>query len=108
MSQLLHKAAISYFAAKNNHDIDGMLANFLDNAFVIDEGERLVGHTSIKEWMIETTRKYLVSVKIIDSIEDNGKTKVEGLVSGNFPGSPAKLSYSFTFSEGKIASLEIL
>ena len=97
----------AYFAAKNRHDIEGMLAPFAADAIVWDEGQERSGHPAIREWMVETTRKYRVTVEVTGVAVDNDRTLVAALVSGNFPGSPATLHYAFTLEGGSIARLEI-
>jgi ketosteroid isomerase-like protein len=107
MSTALSEPLASYFAAKNRHDIDGMLAPFSPGAVVWDEGEERSGHAAIRAWMEETTRKYRVTIEVTEVAADAGKTLVAALVSGNFPGSPATLRYAFTLDGDKIARLEI-
>ncbi|MGI4745651.1 MAG: nuclear transport factor 2 family protein [Janthinobacterium lividum] len=97
----------AYFLASNRHDIDSMLVPFSTDAVVQDEGEEHVGHTEIREWMVKTTRKYLVTVEPQETEELVGRTTVVGLVSGNFPGSPARLRFSFALSPAGIYRLEI-
>jgi ketosteroid isomerase-like protein len=97
----------AYFSAKNRHDIDAMLAPFSEQAVVKDEGQERRGRAAIREWMEETTRKYRVTVEVIDVAEADATTIVTGLVAGNFPGSPAQLRYSFHLDGGRIARLEI-
>jgi hypothetical protein len=97
----------AYFAAKNRHDIDAMLAPFAADAVVKDESRERRGHRAIREWMEETTRKYRDTVEVTGSIEADGSTVVTGLVSGSFPGSPAVLRFAFTLEGGKVVRLEI-
>lgn len=97
----------AYFAAANDHDIDAMLAPFAEEAVVEDEGRLRRGRAAIRQWMDETTRKYGVTVEVLDVAQTESKTVVTGLVSGNFPGSPARLHYAFAIDGEKIARLEI-
>jgi ketosteroid isomerase-like protein len=107
MTQPLPQALAAYYAAKNQHDIDRMLAPFADTATVRDEGEEMCGPAEIRAWMEETTRKYRVTVKV-QSVERKSETyAVAAVVSGTFPGSPATLHYHFTLADGRIAHLEI-
>ena len=50
-----------------------------------------------------------ISVKAdaINVVERDGKTTVACLVSGDFSGSPVKLCYAFSLSQGVITCLEI-
>lgn len=97
----------AYFAAKNRHDIEAMLVPFSADAIVKDEGQELRGHAPIRAWMEETTRKYAVTVEPKGVSVKGGSTVVTALVSGNFPGSPAELRYTFTLRMEKIEGLEI-
>jgi len=96
-----------YFAAKNRHDIGGMLAPFSAEAEVRDEGRVHAGRAAIRAWMEETTRKYRVTVVPEAAAEEGGRVVVTGLVAGDFPGSPARLTYRFALADGAIAGLEI-
>lgn len=96
-----------YFAAKNRHDIDGMLASFASDAEVRDEGETHQGSAAIRDWMEATTRKYRVTVEVADAAVTGGAWRIAGIVSGNFPGSPATLHYNFTLTGERITRLEI-
>ena len=98
----------SYFTAKNKHDADAMAACFAEDAIVMDEAHKHNGRPAIHEWIEDTTRKYRVTADPIDARQLDGNTVVTCLLSGDFPGSPAKLRYAFTLSEGKIARLEIV
>ena len=97
----------SYFLASNWHDIDTMLVPFAAEAIVHDEGEEHVGHVAIRAWMVEKTQKYLVTVEPQGAEASNGGTTVAGLVSGSFPGTPAKLHFDFILSSDRISRLEI-
>jgi hypothetical protein len=57
--------------------------------------------------MEHTTRKYRVSVDVKQIEPVGSRLIVSGLVSGDFPGSPAMLRYAFILSGSKIARLEI-
>jgi uncharacterized protein (TIGR02246 family) len=107
MSKQLPLPLATYYEAKNQHDINGMLAPFAEDAVVKDEGQEHYGRAAIRSWMEHTTRKYRVTidVKQIELVDD--RLIVSGLVSGDFPGSPAMLRYAFTLSGPKIARLEI-
>jgi hypothetical protein len=103
----LPEPVAAYFIASNRHDIDAMLVPFAADATVQDEGKEHAGHVAIRVWMAETTEKYRVTVEPQESEESNGRTTVVGLVSGNFPGSPARLRYEFSLSSAEIYRLEI-
>jgi len=97
----------AYFSANNRHDIDAMLAIFSPDAKVRDEGETYSGSAAIRAWMEATTRKYRVTVEVADAALNGDAWRVAGIVSGNFPGSPATLHYNFTLAGARIEKLEI-
>ncbi|KRB21038.1 MULTISPECIES: nuclear transport factor 2 family protein [Mesorhizobium] len=107
MTANLPQPLANYFAAKNRHDIDAMLAPFASDATVKDEGETHRGPAAIRGWMEETTRKYRVTVEVADATVRGDAWRIAGIVSGNFPGSPATLHYVFTLAGDRIARLEI-
>ena len=97
----------TYFAAKNAHDIDAMLAVFSDQASVHDEGRDMVGHYAIRDWMEETSRKYRVTVQPTAIDQPEAQSIVTAMVSGTFPGSPVQLRFRFTIAGEQITHLEI-
>jgi uncharacterized protein (TIGR02246 family) len=107
MSKRLPPPLAAYYEAKNQHDVDGMLTPFAEDAVVRDEGQEHHGRAAIRSWMEHTTRKYRVTVDVkqIEPVDDH--VIVSALVSGDFPGSPAMLHYAFTVSGSKITLLEI-
>jgi hypothetical protein len=107
MTVKLPQPLADYFAAKNRHDIDAMLIPFAPDATVRDEGEIHQGSAAIRDWMDATTRKYRVTVEVTDAKFNGNAWRIAGLVSGNFPGSPATLHYNFTVAEDQIKRLEI-
>jgi uncharacterized protein (TIGR02246 family) len=103
----LPETLAAYFAAKNRHDIDAMAAVFTDQAVVRDEGATYTGRDAIKAWMTETTRRYAVTVSPLKTTRTGEQTAVEARVAGNFPGSPATLTYRFKLADDGISGLEI-
>lgn len=97
----------SYFTAKNAFDIDAALAAFAPDAHVHDEHADHRGHAAIRAWMAETTRKYRDTATPESVSAEGGDTIVEALVAGDFPGSPARLTFRFTLANGAIAALRI-
>ena len=96
-----------YFSAVNSQDIDAMLAPFAMEAMVKDEGATMNGRAAIRAWIEETTRKYGVSLSPEGIDRDGDRVSVRVLMSGNFPGSPAHVTYRFILRGGEIGELEI-
>lgn len=107
MTAKLPQPLADYFTAKNRHDIDAMLVPFSPDATVKDEGRTHRGLAAIRGWMEETTRKYRVTVEVADATTKGDAWRIAGIVSGNFPGSPATLHYAFTLTRDRITRLEI-
>ena len=97
----------AYVSALNQHDIDAMLLPFSKKATVLDEGQTYDGHVDIRRWMEETTRKYGVTAEVSGVAGAAAAPRVSMLISGNFPGSPITLTYSFALEGGLISRLEI-
>ena len=97
-----------YFAAQNDQDADGMAAAFAPDAAVRDEGRLHLGRKAIREWKRDTISKYGVTVRPLSSTRKGDVLSVTARVAGNFPGSPADLTYDFVLDKaGLIRRLEI-
>lgn len=97
----------TYFSAQAPQDASRVAAAFSPNAEVHDEGQVLRGPTQIVSWWQNAKAKYNHSAEPVDVTEACGKTTVRAKVSGNFPGSPAMLSFTFGLSGNRITDLEI-
>ena len=107
MTVQMHSTLERYFAATNQHDVAGMLADLTDDAVVKDEGHEHCGAPAIRKWMQETIRKYDFRAEPTRAAREHDRTAVSVSVSGDFPGSPIALTYWFKLDGQKIARLEI-
>ena len=80
---------------------------FASDATVHDEGKTYAGVTAIMNWMAATKKKYGHTVAPLELAEHGGQIVLKTRLTGNFPGSPATLNFSFVLASGKIRSLEI-
>ena|SRR6476661_8476138 len=96
-----------YVAAENRGDVDAMAECFAEHAVVRDESQTIEGLAAIKRWKAETKRKYSHTVAPLEVAQRDGKTVLKAKLTGNFPGSPVTLEFSFTLEDGKIVLLEI-
>lgn len=97
-----------YFAAQNALDADLMTACFAPDAVVHDEGGTYVGSEAIRGWKRDTIAKYRISIEPLDASQQDDKLVVVARVAGNFPGSPANLTYAFRIAhDGLIRTLDI-
>ncbi len=98
----------AYFTAANALRVDETSACFAPDAIVHDEGRTYADPAAIHGWIEETVRKYGARVEVRAVQQAEGKVIVTGLVSGNFPGSPAELDYEFTLRDGLITGFKVL
>jgi hypothetical protein len=97
-----------YFEAQNAHDIEAMVACFAPDAAVHDEGRDIRGAKAVRAWKEETSANYRITTEPLECRIEAGRTLVVARVSGNFPGSPANLTYRFGFAaDGRISMLEV-
>ena len=96
-----------YVKAENAGDVEAMSECFASDATVRDESHTYKGLAAIKKWKAETKKKYNHSVAPLEVAQRDGKTVLKARLTGNFPGSPVSLEFSFVLEGGKIASLEI-
>ena len=104
----LAPAIVAYIAATNTRNTSTIDQCFAADANVFDEGEHQVGTAAIVRWMKDTGRRYQPRVEVLNVQHRTGKVLVSNVVSGNFPGSPLALRYTFRLNEqGKISRLDI-
>jgi len=104
----LSKTLDSYFAAQNAHDVEAMVACFSPDARIRDESRDYSGRDEIREWKRETVAKYGISIEPLSRSEEGETLTIVGRVTGDFPGSPANLTYEFGLGQdGLIKTLNI-
>lgn len=94
-----------YFASE--HDPEALGQCFAANAVLKDDGHAYIGSDSIKAFMAAASAKYNATTVPFAVKDEDGFHVVRAKVTGNFPGSPANLSYRFGLERGLIESLEI-
>ena len=107
MSIHLPHAIELYVKIENSGDVEALSECFASNATVRDEGRTYEGLAAIREWKAETKKKYNHTVAPLAVAGRDGKTVLKAKLTGNFPGSPVTLEFSFVLESGKIVSLEI-
>ena len=107
MSIQLPRPIDLYVKAENSGDVESLSECFATGATVRDESRTYNGLSAIKRWKAETKKKYNHSVAPLEIARRDGKTVLKAKLSGNFPGSPVTLEFSFVLEEGKIALLEV-
>lgn len=80
---------------------------FASDATVEDEGRRHAGHEAIGAWWRAAKAQYQHTAEPCEVREEQDRTLVRAKVTGDFPGSPALLTFAFRLAEGRIADLRI-
>ena len=106
MKVQLPTAIAKYFAA-DRADPDAVADCFTENGVVVDESHTYTGREAIKGWKASATARYKYTSKPIASEKQGGKIVVTSRLTGDFPGSPVDLRYSFELDGDRIAALEI-
>lgn len=106
MSTELPPAIAAFFQATNHREFVGFLALFTDDAHVNDEANDYYG-AQIAEWIDRATAETKPTAEVTEVAHDGDQVVVTARVSGNFPGSPIALRYTFTLRESRIAKLLI-
>ncbi len=96
----------AYFAA-DRRDGEAVASCFTADGTVVDEGRTHTGRAAIEAWKAAASAKFEYVSEPFALEQSARKYIVTSRVSGDFPGSPVDLRYSFRLERGKIASLEI-
>lgn len=97
----------AYFEADRLRDVEALLAIFVANAVVKDEGRTHSGHPAIAAWMRAARNQYQHVVEPLDWAEADNVHRVRSRVAGDFPGSPVTLTFAFNLQGDRISHLEI-
>ena len=97
-----------YFALDADHDVEGLVALFTNDAVVIDEGRRREGTDAIRSWRTEVADRYEYRTTILDAPAAEGPNcRVRARLDGNFPGGTVELNYDFVTDGDRITYLKI-
>ncbi|WP_376984373.1 nuclear transport factor 2 family protein [Bosea sp. R86505] len=97
----------AYFEADSRNDVEALMATLSPGAIVEDERQRHAGLDAIRAWWMEAKQKTPHVNAPIDVTTTGDVTQVRTRVSGDFPGSPVTLLFTFTVANDAIARLEI-
>lgn len=100
-------AVRTYFEADKAEQIDVLIEAFADDAVVTDEGRTHEGRDAIRSWWRAAKNKYHHVAEPLDALTSPGAMRVRAKVTGDFPNSPATLTFRFDLADGKIEKLEI-
>lgn len=102
----LPKVVAELVKTQNSFDSVAYAKCFTETAMVFDEGKTHNGRKEIENWIEKANKKYHATMKPLEYSEIEHTLKTE--VSGDFPGSPIRMTYHYEFEEGLIQSLKIV
>jgi hypothetical protein len=97
----------TYLAAEKAKDTETLGHCFREDAVVRDEGREHRGVAAIKAWHREANAKFRYVVEPLGASVGGPAVVVRARVTGDFPGSPVEMRFSFTVSGDRIVSLEV-
>jgi len=97
----------TYFEADMAGDSGAPGRAFAPDAVVRDEGETHVGVAAIDAWWRAAKAKYQHAAEPLEFDARDDVTSVRARVTGQFPGSPATLTFAFRLAGDRIAAMEI-
>ena len=107
MNLTLPPAVTAYLNAETSTDSEILARCFAADAVVRDEGRKIEGLEAIKAWKKASKAKYQYSVEPLGASQDAATVTMPVRLTGNFPGSPIEVTYTFVLAGDRIASLEI-
>lgn len=96
-----------FFDAEKSAGGAAPVSAFAPDAVVGDEGKTHVGRDAIAAWWRAAKAQYRHTAEPREMFTENGRTVVRAEVTGQFPGSPAVLTFAFQIKNGRIGALEI-
>lgn len=103
----LPEAVSRFFEAERTEDAALLSRAFAPDATVRDEGRIHVGAQEIFSWWRAAKVRYHHRSRPLSARDHPGGVVVTAEVTGDFPGSPARLTFDFTVEAGAIRALEI-
>ena len=100
------KPVAAFFTA-DTVDAEAVARCFTETAVVKDEGHTYHGRAAIKQWKADASTKYQYTSEPFACEREDGRIVVTSRLTGNFPGSPVNLRFSFGLEGDKIALLAI-
>lgn len=100
------KPIADYFAADRT-DGTAVAQCFTADAAVVDERQTHRGRQEIARWRNDASASYDYVSEPISIDRQGNRIVVTAHLTGNFPGSPVDLRYTFTLAGDEIAHLEI-
>jgi ketosteroid isomerase-like protein len=97
----------TYLAADNAQDVEKLCECFTKDALVDEASHQYRGRDAIRSWKEQTVARYQYTVEPLKTAVTERNIQLHARLTGNFPGSPAALHYTFVLANGQIQSLAI-
>ncbi|MBU1286708.1 MAG: nuclear transport factor 2 family protein [Alphaproteobacteria bacterium] len=97
----------AYFDAEKDPHGAAPVDAFATDAIVHDEAKTHVGRAAIATWFRQTKEENQHTAEPLELSEDGALTIVRAEVTGQFPSSPAMLTFKFKLEDDQIKELEI-
>src|ERR1700693_3615589 len=94
----LPAAVTAYLAADKAQDLDKLCQCFTNDAQVHDESRQYQGRDSIRSWKEQSPAKYQYTEDPMDAAVTERNVTLPARLTGNFPGSPTALHYTFVLA----------
>src|SRR6266571_4880143 len=102
MTDLILPEPIAAYFDADKRDVEAVARCFTQQAIVKDEGQTHSGLEAIKAWKAAASTKYSYTSEPFAVEWKDGRYIVASRLTGNFPGSPVDLRFSFRLDRGKI------
>jgi hypothetical protein len=96
-----------FFDAETSAGAAAPVSAFAPDAIVKDEGRTYVGHDDIEAWWNAAKVKYRHRAEPLEILKLLDLAVIRAEVTGQFPGSPAVLTFAFQIRDRRIEALEI-
>lgn len=101
-------AVVTYQAAHDRRDIATALAQFANDATVVDDGRTYDGAAGVETFLRTAASEYTYTRTLVAAEEiAPDRWHVTNHLEGDFPGGQVDLSYEFTIADGLITRLVI-
>lgn len=97
----------TYFDADRRSDGVALIHAFSPDAIVTDEGQTHAGCQANDAWWRGGKTRYQQVIEPLEVAGSGDFAKVRAKVTGEFPGSPAMLTFAFRLKGDRIAGLEV-
>jgi hypothetical protein len=91
-------------------DLEAIHASFTPDAAIVDEGETVHGPAGVERWaarVLGYVPTFVVDDVSSAAVKTDDDTVVTTTTTGDFPGSPIRFRWHFTFDRDRISSLRI-